>query len=579
MDHSEQLALELEHISLADAHEDVITSILERVDARHRFLCALVCTTWAKAVTASTRSIIVQHGVQDVDGLKKWLQKRGGQLEALQLHSTGSVLRPTLAGNLTTLPCPQLQQLLLHGTSSAAVRVDSSVWRDIGAATLLTSISVDEVHTPVLVEEVMSVLTALPSLQHIAWGRVLCWDPRLSRNSIWQREFELKPYIALETCADSVLMQQQLPQLTRLDLLHVTPSALKHLSSHTKLQELSIYTPAACVSPSCDVLGELQLLTRLQLNGGFVDIPPSITQLTALQQLDVLIATPTGLNALQELTALTEIRVRRLQGLSPLTTPLQLPALQHLDLSIDFSSVDLDTCFVAWSTQLTKLSLCNLTLKGPGRPLGSSLLQELVLDRCRLSSIAWPQAMQPWEQAFDTPGRLSHLTTLQLSSVAPALQAADIERVVACCPHLREWYLETSFHTVLGAVAGLKDLATLALSTLYDEQCSSLVQATQLRKLHVNAPWPLSMAGLRQLAGLEQLTCLRFGGPFDDRLVSKEVQGQLSDQCPNCRHAIVNKVRAVLRSAADCWCVLLVTVTMCSAAVAVANVPWFVAWQ
>jgi len=79
-----------------------------------------------------------------------------------------------------------------------------------------------------------------------------------------------------------------------------------------------------------------------------------------------------------------------------------------------------------------------------------------------------------------------------------------------------------------------------------DEQYSSLAQLTGLRDLYVLIPQHLSAAGLRHLARLEQLTCLKFERELEACKVSTILQEQLSDQLQGCRHALVNKVGAGL---------------------------------
>jgi len=70
------------------------------------------------------------------------------------------------------------------------------------------------------------------------------------------------------------------------------------------------------------------------------------------------------------------------------------------------------------------------------------------------------------------------------------------------------------------------------------------VQLTGLQDLEVLDPEPLSAVGLRHLAGLEQLTRLRFCSGFDSSKVNVELQEHLPDNVQGYRHAIVNKVGA-----------------------------------
>jgi len=111
-----------------------------------------------------------------------------------------------------------------------------------------------------------------------------------------------------------------------------TAKAVEHLGLLTKLQNLSLGLTQSRLTPDiCPGLQELKALTRLKLSCR--DIPAVVYQLTALQHLDVLRATPTALNKLQALTSLTQLHVQRPQGFSFDTPPLQLPGLQHLVLN------------------------------------------------------------------------------------------------------------------------------------------------------------------------------------------------------------------------------------------------------
>lgn len=247
-------------------------------------------------------------------------------------------------------------------------------------------------------------------------------------------------------------------------------------------------------------------------------------------------ATFPELNALAALTALTKLDVARC---SPSSTPLQLPALQHLDLYGVYNSDDGDgddgsddidgdhgsdddqshpllyLSQLSSCMQLRWLSLSGFRLTGPGSLVGSNMLQELYLVDCTLSSGDYgPAAMppSPWELLFPGPGRLPHLTALLLRDVWPHLQRADLERMVACCSGLQRLDLG-SYYEINLAPLGLTVLLPLRHLTELDlcysllpEQCSSLAQLTGLRHLRVMRTSCLSAYDLGHLASLEQLT-------------------------------------------------------------------------
>jgi len=86
----------------------------------------------------------------------------------------------------------------------------------------------------------MSALTALPDLQQLTWHDVQC-----------SKEAEL---------SDSLLLQQS-AQLTYLELQGVPSAVLEHLSSHTKLQHLTICADKSWAAAGCPGLQELKALT------------------------------------------------------------------------------------------------------------------------------------------------------------------------------------------------------------------------------------------------------------------------------------------------------------------------------
>jgi len=164
------------------------------------------------------------------------------------------------------------------------------------------------------------------------------------------------------------------------------------------------------------------------------------------------------------------------------------------------------------------------------------MLQELCLFACLLSNREGPAFVDPWQRLFPGPGRLPHLTSLELVSVAPSPQQADLERVVACCSGLQRlklseapscWSLTSA--SAFDCLSHLSNLDSLHLSTVTDQQCSSLAQLTGLQELEVENPRELSPVGLRHLARLQQLTRLCFVDALDPLKVSAVLQAQLSD--------------------------------------------------
>jgi len=532
-------------VDLSGAPHDIVKVILAHMDLQQRFICALVCSDWAKAAAAATNTI-VRPGVKDLTLIQQWLDKHGSQVGTLRLRDCSCTL--------ARLPCAQLQDLLLHSVSRyAKLTLDSRVWRDIAAATKLTSVQLEEVSTTAQQADVVSALSSLPNLEQLTWREVECGQER-----------EL---------SDSRLLQQ-LTRLTGLELqcvtakaLEVTAEALQHLSLLNKLQRLSTHSPDAWAAADYPGLQQLQGLTGLQLtvrvgSNSRQRFPACVSHLTALQQLEVWWATFPELNALTALTALTKLQVFYL---TPGSTPLRLPALQHLDLE---GSADgpfhplLQPSHLASCTQLQCLWLSCFRLTGPGTLVASSMLQHLNLQECSLSSGGGVRAARsPWELLFPGPGQLPHLTALVFQHGSPELQQADVARLVACCSSLQRLELESDGYleetpTGLTALLPLRCLTGLHLNSVTDEQCSSLAQLTGLRELQVFDPSNMSAAGFRHLASLEQLTSLGFVcgpdnvcGSDDDDANDDEVNSMmlalLSDTVKFCKHGLVNKVRTV----------------------------------
>jgi len=495
---------------LAHASADIITALFRNMSLTDRFTCALVCKAWAEAATAATHSIILRDRIQDLSCLQRWLEKYGRRLEVLQLHSCD-------AGCLTALPCPRLQDLLLHGWDG--FNIDSRVWDDIGAATKLTSVVLWYVQTASQQADVVSALAALPDLQQLTWWCMECDDE--------------------EVLSDNLFLKQ-MTKLTALQLEDVTAEALEHLGSLTKLQHLSITIAADWAAAVCPGLQELKALTRLELYN-MTDIPASVNQLAALQQLSVSAATLTAVNGLQALTGLTQLCVLKVTGLSPESPPLQLPGLQHLELK-GWGEV-MPMSFLSRCTQLRVLSLHRLSFKGPDRLVASTMLQHLELKACGISAADGAASPVSWQQVFAAAGQLPHLTLLKLQPRRPTLEQADIECVAACCSSLQVLHLDTLHDSFPSAVARLSGLTSLHLYRANDQQCSSLAQLTGLRELKVDCPRQLSTAGLRQLAALEQLTSLGFESALDPNKISSSLQEQMSDKLLGYSHAIISKVR------------------------------------
>jgi len=167
-------------LDLSCLPSNFINMMLQSKSLSDRFSCALVCKAWAQEAAAATRSIILRDRIQDLSCLQRWLEKHGDQVEVLQLPQCDH------SAQLTALPCPQLQELLLNSDPSyGRLSVDSRVWSDIAAATKLTSVSLGMVQTASEQADVVSALTALPDLEQLSWSSVRCgWQRGLTNTTL-----------------------------------------------------------------------------------------------------------------------------------------------------------------------------------------------------------------------------------------------------------------------------------------------------------------------------------------------------------------------------------------------------------
>jgi len=241
------------------------------------------------------------------------------------------------------------------------------------------------------------------------------------------------------------------------------------------------------------------------------------------------------------LPGLTHLCVQKVTGLSPESPPLQLPALQHLELKGWGDGLPMS--FLSRCTQLRVLSLHYLPLACPGRLVASTLLQHLELKSCSINAADGAAGPVSWQQVISVVGQLPHLTSLALRSAHPTLEQADIGCLVSCYSRLQVLSLDTLQDGFASALACLPDLTSLHLQTASDQHCSSLAQLTGLRELRVDFAMELSTAGVRQLAALEQLTSLGFFLRFDADKVTSVLQKQMSDKLLDYSHAIISKVR------------------------------------
>jgi len=530
------------HPVSAGAGQDALTAIMQRLELKDRFKCALVCRAWADAAAAAATRSINQKGSFDVSSLQQWLEKHGSQVEVLHLDLYSQTALTALP--CPKLPCPVLRDLELLVRADKHVAIGCGAWSDIAAATQLTSVSLSWIDTP-FQPEAASALTALPHLKQLSWRSL---------------HSGVKENLQTDLCDVSALLQHQ-TQLTKLELQGVTAEALQHLGSLSKLQHLSIKrasvtaeihptAPQEWDEGSLPDLPVLSALTSLEWDCS-EDIPGSLYQLTALRRLKVCEATATALDGLQVMPGLSHLCVRNIYDLpEPSATPpapWQLPALQHLELTTRGLNV-FNMALLACCTQLQDISLQCMGLGGSVSMLGSSsILQRLGLWNCHPHAATWREFF------LQGSAQLPQLTMLQLQVQGSIMmrdavvRPADLEFVAACCPGLKE--LALAHAAGAPELTQLPHLTCLHLHAIHPKQCNSLAQLTGLRKLRIFDIKRLTVAGLRELAVLQQLTYLSMGSFLSSRL-SEAVKRRLTDTVSGSMPLIfdvtvVNKVRPV----------------------------------
>jgi len=396
-------------ISMSELPEEILENIMGKMDIKQRCSCAQVSQNWKVAAAAAATSSIVLDEVRDVTSLQKWLEEHGGHVEVLQLQA---------ARFPTALPCPRLLDLHLHADSRCFRRpVDDRVWEGISAATQLESVSLSKLEAARGSEEVMAVLAALPKLQHLSWCSVKCSG---------------------ETYLPGVASLQGLTKLTGLELRDVTAGALEQLSALTNLRHLSLdYVLYMWGEDGCPGLEHLTSLTSLHLGtflGAYNVIPLVLQRLTALQHLSVPEASYTQVQELHALVGLTRLCVKDVVAWDFPSSPLQLAALQCLELGVSTWSKyhHIPMSYLAACPRLQELSLSSLVLTDPGCVLGLTAFKHVLNER-----------------------------------VDSLLKTADVELLVTCCSGLRTLQLEFREEEVnLSALTHLPYLTSLSVDGL-----------------------------------------------------------------------------------------------------------------
>jgi len=253
----------------------VLTFAFEKLDLRGRAgtinCIALVCTTWAAAAAAATRSIELSS-CTNTDSLQQWLRSRGSHVIKFKLQGSKGVI--------TSLPCPRLKWHVLENTS-VDLRPGSQLLLDLSTATALEHLHLDSV-TFQGKPHLMAVLNNMPDLQYIRLGSIKVLG---------------SPQLQLQSHASTATAVQDSQAVTH-SLLRLEPGVPQHwyqrithegmqcLCKLTKLQSLELHSMASVTAAGLAGLQNLPALKCLGLNDIRCVISatrvPAFTQLTAL---------------------------------------------------------------------------------------------------------------------------------------------------------------------------------------------------------------------------------------------------------------------------------------------------------
>jgi len=250
----------------------VLTFAFEKLDVRDRMnRIALVCTSWAAAAAAATRSIELNR-CSNTDSLQQWLRSSGSHVIKVKLQ------RP--AGNVTSLPCPRLEWLVLEYVS-VDLRPCSQLLQDLCAATALEHLHLDGVEfqgEP----DLWTVLLSLPALKSV---HLACITEELDSPRTPQQQSHASTATAVQ---DSQAVSHSLfwSNPGGSEYMCFTDEGMQFMCKLTKLQSLELRSMAHVTAAGLAGLHNLPALKRLGLEDLSCEISasavPALTQLTAL---------------------------------------------------------------------------------------------------------------------------------------------------------------------------------------------------------------------------------------------------------------------------------------------------------
>jgi len=302
---------------------------------------ARVCSSWADAAAAATRSIVLDS--TDTDSLQQWLHSRVASVLCMVLNQQSKII--------STLPCLKLQHLVLFN-SSVDLRPGSQLLQDLCSATALTRLGLYGV-TYQGEPDLAAVLLILPNLRDFSLfdGRGQYIKVQDSPQPQQQQQQQLVHATAASLLQDGHEPSQQLWSAhgdPADGLKAFTDSGMEVMCKLTKLQCLELGSLQGVTAAGLVGLVKLQDLQGLNLEDLTCDVSlsavPAFGQLTALTYLSLhwVRDTPGGEfdpSVLKHMTLLKDVALlcctpaRGAAGAAELLFRLsQLPELQKLAL-------------------------------------------------------------------------------------------------------------------------------------------------------------------------------------------------------------------------------------------------------
>jgi len=347
----------------------VLTFAFEKLDLRERAgtinCIALVCTSWAAAAAAATRSTELSR-CTNTDSLQQWLRSRGSHVSKVRLRGA--------RGLITSLPCPRLKELVLEDLW-VDLRPGSQLLQDLSAATTLEHLHLDEVMfqgEPDLV----AVLKNMPDLQYIHFGNIQVFGS--------PKQQQQQSPASIATAAHDIHYVTHSLFWSNSGFLHdwcthITDEGMQFLCKLTKLQSLELHNIANVTAARLAGLHNLPALKRL----GLEDLSCRISA--------------SAVPALTQLTALTCLKL----------------GWEHLSLHQQF-----DPSVLAHMTQLEELQLCNADPAGGASGAAELLARLAQLTKLQVLYLAYVYCL------LQCP--LEALSSLTSSSVLRSLTWRDL---------------------------------------------------------------------------------------------------------------------------------------------------------